>query len=468
MAFHIHHCVLGCIASCSAAQAELLAHAHSAIMDLSWDGFPAGEALRAAVRAICADATLGTARKKTLCERLVCRSTASESESEAVKQWGADELARAVRCNKIEESWFFRRHASICASTGLPCDPAGYTPTAFIAACNRRRVAPSDIKDFFESARACTLLLSKRSSLKPMAAALSAWGRFSKYISQCDFPVTTENVISFASTCRNPGTFTNYASGLKLACELLGHSTDWYSDERVKRAREGIKKSQYVYNAPKMAVTRRMIDAIAINMEVAIPERIFCTLSWAFLLRARSETAVLKRACPATFSNHFAPIQPGGEVGLVGQKLTIRLRSRKNRMGGDTVVRTCSCASPDDISSHIPKSICPVHVLWPWIVRNTAEGKPIFKANIADTAQIWLKVALEARNVPEHARYTLHSLRRGAARALVASGGSLSTILRAGSWKSSAFLNYLDVVGVENALMTGSLQAIFECDDLDE
>ena len=137
-------------------------------------------------------------------------------------------------------------------------------------------------------------------------------------------------------------------------------------------------------------------------------------------------------------------------------------------MGGDTVVRTCSCDTLDDISPHIPRSICPVHVIWPWVVRNTNEGSPIFKADIANSAQIWLRVALEARNVPEHARFTLHSLRRGAARALVAAGGSLSAILKAGSWKSSAFLNYLDVVGVENALMTGPLQAIFECDDLDE
>ena len=42
-----------------------------------------------------------------------------------------------------------------------------------------------------------------------------------------------------------------------------------------------------------------------------------------------------------------------------------------------------------------------------------------------------------------------HAFRRGMARDLLASGQQLSFILRAGGWRSSAFLNYLTSSGLE-------------------
>ena len=96
------------------------------------------------------------------------------------------------------------------------------------------------------------------------------------------------------------------------------------------------------------------------------------------------------------------------------------------------------------------------------------KGERLFKQGIAASAQTWLQVALEARCFPNANLHTPHTLRRGAARALVASGCSLSTILQAGSWRSSAFISYLDTGGVENALLTGFLQQLFDNDELDQ
>ena len=80
---------------------------------------------------------------------------------------------------------------------------------------------------------------------------------------------------------------------------------------------------------------------------------------------------------------------------------------------------------------------------------------------------MWLRVAAENYCVQHPEKYTLHSLRRGAAQTLVPKGGDLATLLKAGSWKSGAFPAYLDLVGVENAVVTASIQSLFDLDEDD-
>ena len=80
---------------------------------------------------------------------------------------------------------------------------------------------------------------------------------------------------------------------------------------------------------------------------------------------------------------------------------------------------------------------------------------------------LWLKVALVARGVPHSERFTLHSLRRGAAQALLGAGGDLSTLLAAGGWRSNAFKNYIDQPALESAVVNASLGALFVAEELD-
>ena len=61
--------------------------------------------------------------------------------------------------------------------------------------------------------------------------------------------------------------------------------------------------------------------------------------------------------------------------------------------------------------------------------------------------------------------YGLHSLRRGAAQELVDRGGDLSVLLKAGGWRSSAFKSYLDLIGLERAVISASLQALVDLDE---
>ena len=145
--------------------------------------------------------------------------------------------------------------------------------------------------------------------------------------------------------------------------------------------------------------------------------------------------------------------------------MIIRLEARKNRFSGDAIARSCSCVRRSGTSLHVPKSVCPVHVLWPWIERRVVAGSRVFGGDIVKNSSYWINIALEARDIPFAKEYTLHSPGRGSAQALVQSGGDLSTLLQAGGWRSSAFRAYLDLVGLENRLFTASADRLLDLDE---
>ena len=63
-------------------------------------------------------------------------------------------------------------------------------------------------------------------------------------------------------------------------------------------------------------------------------------------------------------------------------------------------------------------------------------------------------------------RLGAHSIRRGAARAILAAGGTFSQLMKAGQWHSSAFKLYLDLGGEETKGMSSVL--IEDSEDGDE
>ena len=154
-------------------------------------------------------------------------------------------------------------------------------------------------------------------------------------------------------------------------------------------------------------------------------------------------------------------------IGKVGDAIVIRLKSRENNFGGDSIIRECSCVTPGGVSAFVPAELCPVHVLWPWVVDHAAPGERLFPEKISHTSKIWLQVALEARNYANATKFTLHSLRRGAAQALVCKGCSLATLLKAGGWRSSAFHAHMDLMGVENRIFTASADALVDFDEFE-
>ena len=64
-----------------------------------------------------------------------------------------------------------------------------------------------------------------------------------------------------------------------------------------------------------------------------------------------------------------------------------------------------------------------------------------------------IKGGLETLGVVNWSLYTLKSFRAGRATAMAASGDTLASILQAGEWKSSAFLNYISESEVDRVRM---------------
>ena len=116
--------------------------------------------------------------------------------------------------------------------------------------------------------------------------------------------------------------------------------------------------------------------------------------------------------------------------------MIVVLKKRKNKPGGSRLVRTCWCKEDP--------STCPLHQLGPWLASKRV-GESLFPGVTAGRALITLRSMLATLGVPGAMEYRTHDLRRGHAKDLQISGASLWTILRAGEWRSPAFLTYLDL-----------------------
>ena len=265
----IQHCVLSCL-QCNVCSddRQLRDRAYSAIESLCWEDFPRGDVLRNALRAMQKDPFLGQETKDRLRDRLLSH----HEDPLSLSSMNARTLANVLRVEKVEDCVFFRKHASLCKELGVPGSSVGLTPTGFVNACRKRSNSTERMTEFFESSRVCTLLQSKKSSLKAMAAGLSTWAKFCDLAGLPEFPICADDAISYAGICRSHGTYAQYVSHLKVACEILGHPTGWRDDERISQAADGIKKSGALQRTPKLAVSKMRVESLATNMADAIQE----------------------------------------------------------------------------------------------------------------------------------------------------------------------------------------------------
>ena len=158
-------------------------------------------------------------------------------------------------------------------------------------------------------------------------------------------------------------------------------------------------------------------------------------VSYAFLLRVPSEALPMKK---------MRPLEDGadGEQSIVwreGEEVCLRLRSRKNRRQGSGVMRrACTCAGG--------KATCMVHTFWDSWMQFWPDGEAPWSPCTAQLAITRLRADLAklAPVVTEPEKYGTHDFRRGHAEDLRASGSSLAEILKAGQWKSAAFLRYVN------------------------
>ena len=455
----VHTCILRLLAISTKCKDKrsLVDDVAPAILSLSWEGSANLPLVPEAIQTLTQWPDLGLADLAAKVALKMVRSGRARENS-------AYSVAKMITGSSVMDTAIGKEHAELSSKLGIPLDPTCHGPRSFISLCKRKKIDNSVMERYLSSASSIVALQSKGSSLQSMAAALRAWGKYCDLTNSEHFPVTPEKASRFSAVCREPGTFAQYLSHVRAACELLGWPADWFHSPPVNRAKEGLKRSMYVFKGPKSAVTSQMIARLATRKECR-EEAFFCFLSWVFLLRSRSEASTLvMNASEDTLRNRHQQLVVPGVIGILDQKLVIRLRSRKNRLGGDTISRDCVCKKKTGVNIHVPVCLCPIHFLWEWIKSRGVPGKPLFSEGVAGRSQAWLQVALEARGYPESSSYTLHALRRGGAQSIMDEGGDLATILKAGGWKSSAFRVYLDMMGLENAVVTASLGALLDMD----
>lgn len=185
--------------------------------------------------------------------------------------------------------------------------------------------------------------------------------------------------------------------------------------------------------AIRLTCLTELVESALSAGEVA--EAILYLTSYAFLLRVPSEGLRLAAGDVGAERGESSGVMTAGD-----DATTLQLFKRKTKPHGSLLTRRCWCSSAS--------AVCPVHVLGAWAQQLAAGSQPFAQWRPSRATEM-LRRRLRDIGVESHESYTLHAFRRGHAQDLVASGSSAAEILRAGEWRSCAFLQYLDVDSLE-------------------
>jgi hypothetical protein len=167
---------------------------------------------------------------------------------------------------------------------------------------------------------------------------------------------------------------------------------------------------------------------------------------------------------PAHIRAHELPDGFDASVAKVGDKVQIRLDSRKNALEGDTISRPCLCKYPQ----RAWRSLCPVHRLFARVSEREV-GEKLYHAQYNEVLHELKRVALkECGSLP--APVGTHSIRRSAIQNMEASGPeqfSALGLLGIGNHNSRAVNEYRDLKSAEERVFRMAVLAV-ELEDSDE
>ena len=251
-----------------------------------------------------------------------------------------------------------------------------------------------------------------------------------------------------------------------------------------RKAMVAIVKRQLFTQRPKRFIQRRAVclhivtaraiscpcRPIVMNMVLAVSRQLeqlnFAMLwlvSYTWLLRLPSEVCVLvsmfapvllpqlcEQALPICVASPALSAAASKQTLIWREEdeICLRVLRRKNRPNGSgTLRRKCTCQG----CIHT----CVVHVLWDRFLNQLPEGAEPWLGITANEARSRLRRVLQRLLVTDAASFRTHDLRRGHAEDMRRCGCTLAEILRAGQWRSAAFLRYLDEVGGAISLRRG-------------
>ena len=236
----VHSCVARCIIAASdAGDSRFLKEIGvPAALKLTWSPPPEGDLMAQAAKAISSwpSGFFGEDGKRAT-EKMVnvISGGGREYSSFDTHPNNAFEIAKLVDANVFSESLISKRHVALANNLGLPASPALSGPQRFILKCDKVLAGRASLDRYFQSANQYLILMSKKGSLRPMASGLRAWGKFCDLLGEQHFPIAPARVAQFAGVCREEGTYGQYISHLKVACDLIKSPTRWYDDARVTR-----------------------------------------------------------------------------------------------------------------------------------------------------------------------------------------------------------------------------------------
>ena len=302
-------------------------------------------------------------------------------------------------------------------------------------ACRLLELEATDCAQWLCDSRLAAIAGSCPRSHAEIRSAVRAYSAFALKVRRIALPPTVDMLLSWSCLFRCSGTFKNYLSNLRTACQLASISTDAMHDRTLAKAARAIDKRRgYIARQPMfigMELMQRIMQQVSsdCSFKVRCAAMAFLT-TYVFLLRMPSECLPIRVAADsAAVAAHQAV------VSVTADALTLRLKRRKNRDGGSVLTRKCWCAKCN--------LTCPVHVLGPFF-QHCGVGSQPFGFIDARSSLVILRSWLQHFKVEHASQYRTHDIRRGHARDLQRGGATLREILIAGEWRSAAFLSYLD------------------------
>ena len=370
---------------------------------------------------------------------------------------GAKDLAEslsALEVNKAHEAVEKQLEAWNAEGVGTRLTPSQATEKL---AVSQEQGAP--VLDILLMRAATLRVETKRASLPQVAAALRSWHAFAVAI--LELPATGtlpprlgEHVEAYAATFKNAATAANYVSAMKWACVHLGLCTAWYTPG-LQMTMKGAKQYQLrvsggTKHAAKFLDDKTLANAVKLaDLNGMSDFAVLMLVAWSFLLRVQSECLLMEAGHP----DDEKDLPQGRHSGLwleSGSVLCLRLRRRKNRPSGSMLRRPCSCSTTGP-------GQCVVHRA-AGLLQRKSRGQRLWAVTEA-TALSHVRRLLSQLGIGDACRYTLKAFRAGRATALAVAGCSIGDILRAGEWRSAAFLCYINEDDVDKAQLLNNALA---------
>jgi hypothetical protein len=316
----------------------------------------------------------------------------------------------------------------------------GNTDTSPAAAARdlAKRIAPEMVSDFRKKARitACTEAAPRSNQYK--CAGLRSWFFFAENVlkiprSRC-LPPDADDLVAWAVTHRNKGTFTNYLGAVKTACQGLRLDTSAFRDDILDKAKASIQKRNAGKVSSKPGIQIPLLIKL-VNLASREGDKrsvaAYVAAYW-FSLRFPSEGLPLLLG-----SVGFDVDRSSGKHLVLGKDdAKIHYDRRKHREHPTVDTRVCQCPSH-------PANVCPIHALAKY-TKGLRVGEKLFPSMTARSFHKALRRRLTVLHVESAASFSSKSFRRGLPRDVSKKKCSWAQLLGVGSWNSGGgMLSYV-------------------------